>query len=77
MDHHEIVKKLIGPIYPVGETNEDNRRFENLKKFINLTDNLLTDIDDLAYINRDAHEFSKKRAAEEAKKYLDRIGLQE
>jgi hypothetical protein len=73
MNHHEIVKKLIGRINPVGETNMDNERFKNLKELTALVENLITDIDDMAFNNRDAHEFSVKRAATYATEFLDRI----
>ena len=70
MDIHEIVVKLIGPINPVGETNEDNRRLENLKEMINLMNQIHTDIDNVVYLNKDCHEFSKKKAAELADRSL-------
>ncbi len=31
MNNFDVVKKLIGEVRPVGETNTDNARFENLK----------------------------------------------
>ncbi len=36
MTNHEIVKKIIGQIKPVGSTEIDNERFENLKATIEL-----------------------------------------
>ncbi|GAI86093.1 unnamed protein product, partial [marine sediment metagenome] len=39
---YTVVKKLIGNINPVGETNTDNERFENLKIICELTNKLLT-----------------------------------
>lgn len=33
IDTYEVVKKIIGKIEPLGETNIDNDRFENLKKY--------------------------------------------
>ena len=73
----EIVKKLVGNIDPVGETNEDNRRFENLKTMTELVDLLLTDIDYVALENAHRDEFSRMRAGEFAKKFFDSIGIGE
>lgn len=38
----EIVENLIGKINPVGETNEDEIRFENLKLMCDLTNSLIS-----------------------------------
>ena len=42
MTVHEIVNKLIGNINPVGETNTDNDRFENLKAKCELVNLLIS-----------------------------------
>ena len=76
MDIHEIVKKLVGPIDPVGETNADDRRFENLKVMTELVGELLTDIDRVIP-NKERVEFSMKRAGEHADKFYDEIGIKE
>lgn len=77
MDIHEIVKKLIGDILPIGETVGDDKRFENLKTMTELVNVLLTDIDNVNYLNKDSHEFSVKRAAEFASAFFDKIGIVE
>jgi len=77
MDIHEIVKKLIGEIEPVGESNEDDRRYENLKALVMLTDKLMADIDDVATYNRSRIEFSMKRAGNYAKAFYDQLGIPE
>ena len=77
MDYYEVVKKLIGEVDPVGETHIDNERFENLKKMTDLVDKLLKDIDDVAFLNKDSHQFSKKRSADFASKFYDKIGIEE
>lgn len=33
MEIKEILERLLGKIEPVGETNEDNKRFENLDRY--------------------------------------------
>lgn len=69
MTHEDIVMKLIGPVSPIGETNEDNLRFENLKKLINLTYTLLETIHDVSK-NKDAHAFSVKRSGLKASQFF-------
>ena len=44
----EIVEKLVGPTAPVGESNEDARRYENLLELIGLTNDLIVMIDNVA-----------------------------
>lgn len=78
MDVYEVVRKLIGPIDPVGETREDERRFENLKKMCELMDQIHTDIDDVVTYNKNRVEYSMKKAGEFADKFLtETIGIKE
>ena len=78
MTNTDVVKKLIGNINPVGETNTDNQRFENLKEMCELVNNLITDIDDMAYRNKCSHEYSVKRASEYASNFLTKtVGIAE
>jgi len=77
MELYEVVKKLVGEIDPIGETNEDDRRFENLKEMTELVDKLLSDIDDVGMLNKDSHEHSVKRASNFAIKFFNKIGIEE
>lgn len=72
MEYKAIVTKLIGSINPIGETNTDNQRFENLNTLCNLVDSLIMDIGDMAYIHKDSHEYSIKRAVDFANKFLSK-----
>lgn len=72
MELHEIVKKLVGEIKPIGETTEDDKRFENLKVMTNLISTLLDDIDEVAS-GKKRYEYSIKHAGEFADKFLDGI----
>lgn len=75
---YEVVKKLIGPIEPIGETHTDNDRFENLKVMTELVNNLVSDIDNVGYRFKNNHQFSMKRASEFASKFLsDDLGIVE
>lgn len=63
MELYDVVKKLLGEIEPVAETNTDNARFENLKATTELVDKLLTGIGGVAYGFKNRHEYSVKRAS--------------
>lgn len=69
MTYAEIVDKLIGPVNPVGETNADDKRFENLKALCDLSEHITRRISEVA-TNKDRHEYSIKRAGEFADKFL-------
>lgn len=74
----DIVMKLVGNINPIGETNTDNDRFENLKNLCELVDDLVGKINDVSYKNKDSREFSVKRASDYANKFLtDNLGIKE
>ena len=72
---HEVVKKLVGSIEPVGETHTDGVRYENLRVMTDLVEKLLRDIDYVA--SQKSHEFSIKKASEFASKFYDRLGIEE
>lgn len=73
MTHLEIVEKLIGNITPVGETNTDNQRFENLKELCSLTLALVQKIDVMGDTYKDSYEFSVKRASTYAREFIDEV----
>lgn len=75
MTIYDIVKKLVGNIEPVGCTQTDNVRFENLENMTTLVELLLTDIDDVAYYFKDRHEDSLLKASKFASKFLNQIEL--
>lgn len=69
---------LVGEIRPMGESNSDEVRFENLKCLCNLVDDLVGKIDDVSYRYKDSYESSVKRASEYADKFLtDNLGIKE
>lgn len=69
MNYYEIVKKLIGEIEPVGETEEDEKRMMALLTTIGLVNSLISDISDVAKCSG-RHEWSMQRAGKEAAKFL-------
>lgn len=69
----KVVSKIIRPIHPVGETNTDNDRFENLKEMCLLIDSLISHIHDVYIEYKDRQEFSVKRLSEYAEQFLKEI----
>ena len=69
MNLHDVVERLTGPIQPIGETNADAARFENLCSLIALVDHLLYQISLVAEL-KDRHEHSVKRAGKHADDFL-------
>ena len=69
MDIHEIVKKLIGPIDPVGETRADAVRLENLKMAIHLVEEMVSELHGVA-THAIRQEFSMAKAGKLADQFL-------
>lgn len=76
IDVYEVVKKLIGGVEPLGETNADDRRYENLEELINLIDSLIRDLHSVSH-NKSRGEYSMHRAGKRADEYLleIRVGI--
>lgn len=72
INYYEVVKKLIGPIQPVGESHTDNIRYENLQELTGLIDDLLGDISRVRH-NKSRVEYSMKRAGEYCNQYLEEL----
>jgi hypothetical protein len=69
---HEVVKKLIGPIQPIGKTSVDQIRFNNLQQMTRLIDLLLGDVDRVS-VNKGRPEHSMNKAGEYAVNFVDDI----
>ena len=76
MNIHEIVKKLVGEIRPIGDSRVDAERFENLKAMTELVDQLLSDIDNIIPCKNN-YQASIKKAGEFADKFFSRLGIEE
>jgi len=61
MEVKEVVDKLIGEISPVGVLSVDEERFENLKAYCELINDMVCEIDRIAYRQRHGTAYSIKR----------------
>jgi hypothetical protein len=61
----ELVRKLIGPINPVGETNLDEKRQPRIQEMSKLAEDLLYQLMETARF-RDRYETSMRHAGEDA-----------
>lgn len=77
LDIYSIALKLAGEIDPVGETRTDNERFENLKTLCRATEKLVAAIGEVGSRNRDSHQYSVKRAADYAQKFMNDLGIKD
>lgn len=66
----ELVNKVFGEIEPVGDTTEDEKRVENLKKHIELIESLLNKVLLMVLRYEDDSLYSRKKAATVAKQKL-------
>ena len=69
IDLGEIVDRIIGEINPIGETNTDDARYENLEAYIDVCEHMIRKIYTVSQ-NANRQEFSIKRAGKCAKEYL-------
>lgn len=69
MNLHDMVHRLIGRVDPVGETNEDANRLENLETMILLVDKLTFDLGQVCRENG-AHMASIKKAVNRSREFL-------
>lgn len=76
LTHTDIVNKLIGPIQPIGKSEVDADRFENLKNICDLVNNLVIQIKNVQ-TDKFSHEASVREAGKYADKFLYEIGIKE
>ena len=62
------MRKLVGPIIPIGDSNEDLKRLANLKVLTELVEGLLKDIETVAE-NANSEEASVKLAGNRARSF--------
>ena len=60
IDIYNVITKLVGPIEPVGESNADEKRYENLQTMTEVVGELLADIKIVSrYVDRPEASMSK------------------
>ncbi len=72
MELKDVVMKLIGPVNPIGESNTDDSRFENLKTLCDLTEDLIITISKVTQY-KDCPEYSMERAGKFAEKAINNL----
>jgi hypothetical protein len=65
----DVVDKLVGPVEPVGCSQSDSERMENLETLINLSDHILIRINDCSK-SKGSYESSVKQIGLKAEKHL-------
>lgn len=65
----EIVAKLTGSIYPIGETRADEKSYEALQDVVILVNKLLYDLEEVAE-KEGSPEYSINRSGKYAKEFL-------
>ena len=73
MTKYEIIRKLIGPVEPLGCATRDPERLENLKELCELAGDLIIEIENLAVDCKQSHEYSVQQAGKFADDYLSNI----
>lgn len=74
----EVVRKLTGQINPVGESTEDHFRLENLKMLCEVVNELVSDIDHVAYRYKNRYEHSIKECQKHAENFItNTLGIKE
>ena len=75
MTNYDVVKKLIGNVRPEGDSSTDYEILENLKALCELHAEIHKEIDDIAYSFGCDKRGSVKMCRDEAKKYVDSLGI--
>lgn len=65
----EVTRNLIGATEPYGDSSIDRERMQNLDKLIYIVDELLRDVEKVAF-NKDRYEGSMRMMGEKAHKAL-------
>jgi len=69
---YEVTQRLLGMIEPESDSSIDEVRFKNLQKTIEVTELLIDDIIRVAR-HQYRHEYSAKKAGNEANEFITRL----
>lgn len=76
MEIEEILKRLFGRIEPWGETNEDNKRFENIENYKVALEFIINELSSASKF-KDRPEYSMQKIGKECFNILIAFGLEE
>ena len=76
MSVSEILGKLFGKITPVGETNEDNIRYENIQNYYEALCYIISSLR-IASNYKDRHEYSMQKIGKECYNILREFDLED
>lgn len=68
----EVIKRLVGPIKPVGDSSIDSERQENLEVYGELISFLISEVGDVIYHNKNSLYYSVNNSVDKAIKILKR-----
>lgn len=75
MSISDILGKLLGEIQPIGETNEDNKRYENIQNYYEALSYIISCLS-IASQNKDRQEYSMQKIGKECYDILKEYGLE-
>lgn len=75
MDILDVVMRIVGPVDPVGDFEEDGKRLSNLQDLLDLTNSLLVIIDSIA--SDQGKEGTVRLASNKCSEFLDKAGITE
>lgn len=64
-----IVKRLVGPLDPIGDSWVDEKRYENLLHMIDVVNDLVDEIKSISEYAK-SHEYSVQKIGKQAKSFL-------
>ena len=76
MEIIDVVRKLVGPVQPIGDSDIDRNRFENLKELTSLVEELVGDIRHIVP-DKNREEHSLHRAGEYSFEFIKELGIKE
>ena len=62
----EIIKRLVGPIKPIGDSSMDSERRENLEVYGELISFLISEVGDVIYHNKNSLYYSVNNSVDKA-----------
>lgn len=71
----DIFDKLCGKIFPLGETYEDNNRYENIENYYELLCHIISSLR-IASEYKDCPEYSRQKIGQECYNILKEFGLE-